>query len=122
MEVGAPERLDHAADGRGGAGEPRLLRHDNMLPAPGAAVAERIGKMLDVAVEGGLRHRLAHRDLALRLSVAQARQRRIVHRRAADGDIGIGGKLRQIVPVHPGLPRQFLDVDGIALAQILDGE
>ena len=84
--------------------KPDLLGHRHVLPAKGVAIAERIGEMPDVAVEGGLRHRLAHRHLALGIGVFQARQHRIVHRGAADRHIRIGGELCRDRP-SPSMPR-----------------
>ena len=122
VEVGVPLRLDHTRNRRYRAGKAGLLRHLQMLPAPGFAVAERIGEMPDVAAKGGLGDRLAHRDLALRVGIPEVRQHGIIHRRAADRHQRIGRKLRQIVPVHRRAARQRREIDRIALAEIVDGE
>ena len=122
VQVGAALGLDDARYRRHRAGKAGLLGHPGMLPAPGRAIAERIGEMPDIAVERGLRNRPPHRHLAQRVGVLQVRQHGIVHRRTSDRHQRIGRKPGEIVPVHRCFARQRRKIDRIALAEIVDRE
>ena len=100
--------------------KPGLPGHHRMLAPPRFAIAERIGEMFDVAVERGLRDRLAHRDLAQRVGISEVGQNGIVHRGASDRHQRIGRERGEIFPIQRSLARQCSEIDGISPAEIVD--